>query len=93
MDTLYMATFVALRLDLINNLKRCWAGANGADNRTVEKLANSIAIVLLELSPHTEAGSTTAIYADAKSIAMDVVASSMRYTSVGRTGSTLAARA
>ena len=93
MDKLYMATFDAMRLDLINNLKSCWAGANGADNGTIEKLTNSIAVVLLELSPNTDADATTAIYADAKSIAMDVVASSMRYTSVGRLGPTVEARA
>ena len=83
MDNSYAATCAAMRQDLINNLKQCWAGATGVDSSTVDKLTNSIADVLLELSPNTGAEATTAIYADAKSIARDVVASSQ-----WRTGST-----
>ena len=78
MDDSYGANFIAIRLDLISNLKRCWAGAGGGDDGTVKKLADSIADVLLELSPDTNADAATAIYADAKSIAEDVIYSSTR---------------
>lgn len=93
MDTSYRATFVALRQHLINNLKCCWAGLTVADNETIDQLASSIADVLLELSPDTDTEATHAIYADAKSIAMDVVASSMRYARAGRFGSAAEERA
>ena len=74
----YRETFVALRRDLIENLKTCWAGAPGVDNGTLDQLAISISIVLLELSPDTGAEATTAIFADAKSIARDVLSESTR---------------
>ena len=74
MDDSYTATFIALRQDLISNLKRCWASARGLDDGVEDKLADSIADVLLELSPDTRADATLSIYADAKSIARDVLA-------------------
>ena len=78
MDRSYLEMFVAVRQDLINNLKSCWIGADGVDSATEDKLADSIVEVLLELSPHTEPDATHAIYADAKSIASEVIAASTR---------------
>ena len=89
----HMATFVALRQGMINDLKLCWAGASGAYNDTMGELASSIADVLLEISPDTDTEATTAIYADAQSIARDVIASSTRKASVDRIGSATEARA
>ena len=74
MDDPYKATVVAMRQDLISNLKSRWSSAERVDDGTVDKLADSIADVLLELSPDTDANATLAIYADAKSIAAEVVA-------------------
>ena len=86
MDDPYVVMCVAMRQGMINNLKLCWAGASRTDTETMDKLANSIADVLLELSAETDDNATTAIYDDAKSIARDVIASSMRHASAGRLG-------
>ena len=92
MDDPYMVTFVALRQGMINNLKLCWAGVGGADSTTMDNLAISIADVLLELSPDPNADAATAIYADARLIAKDVIASSTRQASIERLRPALAAR-
>jgi hypothetical protein len=71
MDQTYKQMYFALREDLINNLKCCWADAREKPANP-EELAASIANVLFELSPESGDDATAAILADAKSIADDL---------------------